>query len=513
MKFALLSVTNKSGIIAFANGLKKLGFTILSTGGTANVLRQEGIEVTDVADFTGSPEILDGRVKTLHPKIHGGILYDRSNPQHLSQISQYQIQAISVVAVNLYDFDQGALAGGLSPESAIEHIDIGGPTMLRAAAKNWQHCLSIIDPDDYTRVLENLEAETVDRNLRLELAIKTFKTIARYDGTIAAFFGGQLNSPISDLNFSEPKQLRYGENPHQRANFLKVNGWADGFSNVAILQGKELSYNNYLDLENACRIVRSFAGQKAITIVKHTNPCGVAVGDREEISELYERALASDPKSAFGGIIACNHELDGRAASVMKDLFLECIAAPSFTEEARAIFGKKPNLRLLVVPWLGQNLPADHWEYRSIEGGFLVQQSDDVSQNIEDWKVVTNTRPEESQLTEMIFAMKVAAHVKSNAIVIAKNRGTMAIGAGQMSRIDAAQFAVDKALQESKDLAGAVLASDAFFPFQDVVVLAATVGISAIIQPGGSMRDQESIDAANRAGIAMVFSGKRHFRH
>ncbi len=510
---ALISVTNKEGVADFALGLVKLGYEVLSTGGTAKLLVENDIPVTEVAEYTGSPEILDGRVKTLHPKVHGGILFDRSNLSHQQQAQEQGIRAISIVAVNLYQFQKKAAEAELSLDKAIEFIDIGGPTMLRAAAKNWQHVMSVIDPSDYPKVLEKLSNDAVDDSFRKHLSLKTFASTASYDAAISNYFADALHTHIPVVATSDERSLRYGENPHQKASFLTAGAQRSGFAAIEILQGKELSYNNYLDLDHACRVVRSFEGHKAVSIIKHTNPCGTAISDNDSLAAVYKKALAGDPKSAFGGIVATNQDIDGESASLMSSLFLECIAAPNFSPEAREIFSKKSNLRLLVAPWLKDPFRKGSIEWRSVEGGLLMQETDDIFEDPLQWETVTEKAPSETEMADLLFSIKVCAHVKSNAIVLAMEQQTLTVGAGQMSRIDAAQFAIDKALSEGKPLKGAVLASDAFFPFKDVVELAAKHGISAIVQPGGSKRDQESIDAANAAGISMVFTGKRHFKH
>jgi phosphoribosylaminoimidazolecarboxamide formyltransferase/IMP cyclohydrolase len=548
---ALLSVTDKTGVVAFAKGLKDLGFELLSTGGTAEALRQAGLRVTEVAAYTGSPEIMDGRVKTLHPRVHGGILYDRDDAKHRQEAEMHQIRAIKVVAVNLYRFEDLAVQKKLTLAEAIHHIDVGGPTMLRAAAKNWQHVLAVVDPADYERVLEALRAESKGgagrerAALGKTLAAKVFARTAAYDQAIASYFadearssgkegapaGGSVELPESLSGALERVQpLRYGENPHQPAA-LYVYGPAGkrfGFGAVELLQGKELSYNNLLDLDAACTLTAESHTPMA-AVIKHTNPCGAAAlpsGRPEAIDDralaaLFRSALAGDPKSAFGGIVALNATVGATTAAAIIEIFTECVAAPDFTAEALAVFAAKKNLRVIRAPFArlterqatlrsAGGLAATR--QRSIFGAQLVQADDIHPEDPTKWQVAAGTLDEKLK-AELVFAMTVAKHVKSNAIVYAKNGATLAVGAGQMSRIDAATFAAEKARAEGRDLRGAVLASDAFFPFRDTVDLAAKYGVKAIVQPGGSMRDQESIDAAREHGITMVITGVRHFRH
>lgn len=518
-KYALISVTDKSGIVEFAGQLATLGFKLLSTGGTAQTLREAKLNVIDVSTFTDSPEIMSGRVKTLHPKIHGGILFDRTNPSHQNDAQHAGILPIDLVIVNLYQFEQQAVQKSLSLEKAIEFIDIGGPTMLRAAAKNWQHVAPVISPRDYPLVLAELKAGGLTRDTRMRLAARTFSTIARYDGMITNYFESALKDEANHLPYEMTMQLtqvqamRYGENPHQQAGLYAVTGSADGFGKLQLLQGKELSYNNLIDLDAATRLVRDFCGATAAVIVKHTNPCGAAISDSTDLNSVYRRALEGDPQSAFGGIVAVNREVDGATARSMNEIFLECIAAPKFSPEALEIFSAKKNLRLVVTPWVNTPESEVKLAMRSIEGALLVQTEDLHQVPATQWQQVSTKPASPSQLGDLEFAMTIASHVKSNAIVYAKNLQTIAVGAGQMSRIDSARFAAQKAKESGKDLQGAVMGSDAFFPFKDCVDLAADLGIAAIVQPGGSMRDQESIDAVNERSLAMYFTGERHFRH
>lgn len=510
-KYALLSVTDKTGIVEFGKKLANIGYTVLSTGGTAKALRDGGVTVMDVSEFTGSPEILDGRVKTLHPKIHGAILFDRSNSDHIKQTKELSIDAISVVAVNLYKFEENAVKGNLTREDAIEHIDIGGPCMLRASAKNWEHVLSVCDPSDYNWVTEKLANETITKEDRLLLSRKTFELTSSYDMMISTFLA---DSETKSVSLQKESTLRYGENPHQSANFYTFKGAPKtGFSDVKVIQGKELSYNNLIDLDGACGLIREFHEDMAVAVIKHTNPCGTAIALKgDTLKMVWEKALSGDPKSAFGGIVATNVEIDKETAEAMSSIFLECIAAPSYSKEALEVFSKKKNLRLLEAKWLVE-APEKEQFLRSIQGGLLIQDRDTEVKRNENWKVVTEKKPDASLDKDLIFAFKVASHVKSNTIVYAKNGMTITVGAGQMSRIDAAEFAASKAKEEGKSLEGAVLASDAFFPFRDTVDLAAKFGIGAIVQPGGSIRDDESIEACNEHGITMLFTGERHFRH
>jgi len=514
--FALLSVTDKTGIVEFAKGLTALGFGILSTGGTAKTLRDSGVSVTDVAEYTGSPEILDGRVKTLHPKVHGAILCDRDNPAHVSEAFKHGIGTISVVCVNLYNFAGEAEAKGVSAEEAIHHIDIGGPTMLRAAAKNWLHCASVVDPKDYELVLAGLSRGGLTQKERQTLAAKVFKTVSQYDSMIANYLSESQDKnqwfnegATVNLTAKVVKSLRYGENPHQKAALLAL-GTQHGFADVEVLSGKEISYNNILDLDAASALVAEFE-KPAVAIIKHTNPSGVAAGDLT-VSELFQKAYDCDKKSAFGGIIAANRTIDEHAARLMTSFFCECVIAPDFTDSALDVFRKKPNLRVVKAKFLAEPLSGG-LHLRSVRGALLVQDEDGGQFETDRWNSVTVTKPSSAQLEDLQFAMRVAKHVKSNAVIFAKNGVTLAVGAGQMSRIDSANIAVAKAKEVGFSLEGAVLASDAFFPFRDTVDFAAGLKIAAIVQPGGSMRDQESIDAANEHGITMVFTGERHFRH
>ncbi|MCX5779596.1 MAG: bifunctional phosphoribosylaminoimidazolecarboxamide formyltransferase/IMP cyclohydrolase [Firmicutes bacterium] len=505
MKRALISVSDKEGIVDFAKGLDKLGYEIISTGGTFATLQTAGIKVKQVAEITGFPEILDGRVKTLHPKIHGGILARRT-PDHLAQIEANQIQPIDMVVVNLYPFRETIANPDVSLDEAIENIDIGGPTMVRSAAKNYQDVLIIVKPEFYGPVLQALETDgEVNHEMRFSLAREAFAHTAAYDAMISAYLakiGGELFPDNMVVAGEKVYELRYGENPHQKACFYRNMTPGIGLADVKQLNGKELSYNNIIDVQAGWSLVKEFA-PTACVIIKHTNPCGTALGSTLE--EAYDNAFAGDPISAYGGIIAFNRPVDLATARKAAEPFMECIIAPGYDADALACLQSKKNLRVLELPMVGNG----ELQIRSVEGGFVVQESDQAEFDPSQLKIVTETIPTHGEQRDMAFAMKVAKHVKSNAIVIAKNSMTVGVGAGQMNRVGAAAIA----LQDREKCQGAVMASDAFFPFKDTVELAAAAGITAIIQPGGSIRDQESIDECNRHGIAMVFSGLRHFKH
>ncbi len=511
---ALLSVTDKTEITSFARQLILLGYEIISTGGTATLLRQSEVECTEAGDYTQSPEILNGRVKTLHPKIHGGILFDRNNPLHVKEAESHAIRPIDLIVVNLYDFEKNAKGQNLDLPKAIEFIDIGGPTMLRAAAKNYLSTAPIIDPKDYETVISQLKEGGLKPEFRRQLAAKTFRTISNYDSMIACYFE---DSQAPTLTLTKVQDLRYGENPHQKAVFYTAaSSVKGGLQDATVLQGKELSYNNLLDIDSASNLVSDFPEYQAVAIIKHTNPCGMAVASRgkEPLHKTYQRALEADSKSAFGGIVAFNAEVDGETALKLAETFLECIVAPKFSSEALATLGKKKNLRLLELPYLSSSTTAQkQYEIKSITGGFLWQEKDGERLTKESLRLVTKTPVKDEDIDDLIFAQRVCKHVKSNAIVYARGGQTLAVGAGQMSRIDSARFAAEKAKEFGHSLEGAVMASDAFFPFRDNVDTAAALGIKAIVQPGGSVRDEENIQAADEHKIAMVFSGIRHFKH
>ncbi len=504
---ALISVSDKRGIADFARRLRSLGVEILSTGGTMSYLQKEGIEVRGVSEYTGFPEILEGRVKTLHPRIHGGILARRDKDLHMEDLEEAGIEPIDMVVVNLYPFEE-TVARGCSLEEAIEEIDIGGPSMIRAAAKNYRDVAVVVDPGDYPRIVEELERNrgALSLETRFELAKKVFALTSRYDSAIYSYLEG-IGEGLPEgypLFLTKVQDLRYGENPHQKAALYR---WEEGLvSRAKKLQGKELSYNNILDMDAAYRVVSDFE-EPCIVIVKHNNPCGVAVAPT--IKEAYRKALSCDPVSAFGGIVASNRVIDGETAEIMAEIFLEVVVAPGFDERALQVFGKKKNLRLMEAPGEG----GGAYEMRSVDGGILLQSRDRLIIGREDLKVVTENRPLEREIEDMLFAWKVCKHVKSNAIVFAREGQTIGIGAGQMSRVDSVRIGIMKAKEAGLDLKGCVMASDAFFPFRDSIDMAAREGIRAIIQPGGSVRDEEVIKAANEHGLAMVFTGVRHFRH
>jgi len=482
---ALISVSDKTGIVELAKTLQSFKWEIISTGGTSKALKDAGVTVKDISDITGFPEMLDGRVKTLHPKIHGGLLALRENPEHMAVAKQHEIGLIDMVVVNLYPFEKTVAKENVTLEDAIENIDIGGPSMIRSAAKNYQSVAVLTDPTDYAQVVAELKANAgqVTPETRALLGKKAFYRTAEYDLAIATFLS--------------PTPLRYGENPHQKANYLGVP--------YQQLQGKELSFNNIIDIDAAAAIVSDFQ-EPAVTVVKHTNPCCAAVGKTP--LEAYQKALTGDPVSAFGGIVGCNREVDKALAEAMGKLFLEVIVAPSFSEEAKAVLAAKKNLRLVFL-----DKTESAWDYKKTARGFLAQERDRMTTHAADMKVVTKMKAPDN-LHDLLFAWKICRHVKSNAIVLAKDGVVIGVGAGQMSRIDALDMAIKKARQHSADkLKGCVLASDAFFPFRDVVDSAAEANISEIIQPGGSIRDDESIQACDEHRIAMVFTDKRHFKH
>ncbi|HEX2531346.1 MAG TPA: bifunctional phosphoribosylaminoimidazolecarboxamide formyltransferase/IMP cyclohydrolase [Burkholderiaceae bacterium] len=520
IKQALISVSDKTGVLEFARALSALGINILSTGGTARLLADNGVQVTEVADYTGFPEMLDGRVKTLHPKVHGGILARRDVPEHVAALEQYGIPAIDMVVVNLYPFQQTVAKEQCSLEEAIENIDIGGPTMLRSAAKNHKDVIVICDPADYARVLGELKTGngTVGYDTKFALAKKVFAHTAQYDGAITNYLTslGEDKAHATrsgypqtlNLHFEKVQEMRYGENPHQSAAFYRELKVFDGaLANYTQLQGKELSYNNIADADAAWECVKTL-DEPACVIIKHANPCGVALG--KDPLEAYSKAFQTDSTSAFGGIIAFNRELDGKAAEAVAKQFVEVLLAPSFTAEARQVFAAKQNVRLLQVA-LGSG--ANVHDFKRVGGGLLVQSPDAKNVALSELKVVTKKQPTQQQLQDMMFAWRVAKFVKSNAIVFCGNGMTLGVGAGQMSRVDSARMASIKAQNAGLTLAGSAVASDAFFPFRDGLDVVVAAGATCVIQPGGSVRDQEVIDAANEQGVAMVFTGTRHFRH
>jgi phosphoribosylaminoimidazolecarboxamide formyltransferase/IMP cyclohydrolase len=509
MPRALISVSDKRGITAFAQGLVALGWELVSTGGTASALRAAGLTVLSVQDVTGFPEILDGRVKTMHPKIHGGLLARRDAPEHQAALKTHGIIPFDLLAVNLYPFQATVARPGVSLEDAIENIDIGGPSMLRSAAKNHEWTLPVVDPTDYGMVLDHLGRGAVPAVVRRELAAKVFAHTSDYDAAIARFLTPQedgLPARIG-LTMERVQALRYGENPGQRAA-LYVTEEPRGMRDLTQRQGKELSFNNLLDLDAAMTAVASWASRPACAIIKHTTPCGIALG--ATAAEAFERARTTDPVSAFGSVIAFNTVVDDATAAAMADLFVEVVVAPSFHEEALTRFAGRKNLRVVELPVAR---PGGALDFKRVRGGFLVQDAFAFSPDEAGWTVVTTAAPSEQQWNDLRFAWAAVASVKSNAILLARDEMAIGIGAGQMSRVDSAFLAVHKARAQGHDTAGAVLASDAYFPFADGVEQAATAGISAIIQPGGSIRDAEVIAAADQHGMAMVMTGRRQFRH
>lgn len=512
---ALLSVSDKFGIKEFAAALAKQGIELLSTGGTYRLLSEQGIAVTEIADYTGFPEMMDGRVKTLHPKVHGGILARRGTDDAVMQ--EHDIPPIDMVVVNLYPFQETIAKPDCDLPTAIENIDIGGPTMLRAAAKNHAHVGVVVDPTDYDSIITELQDnnQQLSQATRFDLAVKTFEHTAQYDGAIANYLGkieGDSEFPRTyNAQFIKKQDMRYGENPHQQAAFyVEEKNTEASISTSVQLQGKALSFNNIADTDAALECVKSFT-KPACVIVKHANPCGV--GTAEDILGAYEKAYQTDPTSAFGGIIAFNRELDeATARAITERQFTEVIIAPSVSEAAAQVVSAKANLRLLSCgEW--DNEQSDSLDYKRVKGGLLVQNLDTGVITESDLKIVTKRQPTPTEISDMLFAWKVVKFVKSNAIIYVKNNQTIGIGAGQMSRVYSARIASIKAADEGLQVAGSVMASDAFFPFSDGVEAAAEAGITAVIQPGGSVNDQQVIDAADAADMAMVFTGMRHFRH
>ena len=509
-KRAIISVSDKTGVAEFAKALAELDFEIVSTGGTYQTIKGAGVPVTYISDVTNFPEILDGRVKTLHPAIHGGILAMR-NEDHLAQLKELGIVPVDLVVVNLYPFRQTIAKPDVTMAEAIENIDIGGPTMVRAAAKNYQSVAIVVNPARYDQVIEKLKAGKLDESFRLELATEAFTHTAEYDSYISAYLqktiGKQEKFPQTKLLVGEKVQdLRYGENPHQQAAFYRDLDCDEAcVGNAKQLHGKELSFNNIIDINAALELVREFE-EPAAAIIKHTNPCGMALGDT--LAKAYTRALEADPVSAYGGIVGLNREVDEATATEMAKIFLEAVIAPKFSEAALEILTKKKNIRLLEVGDLTAS--QGRIDVKKVNGGILLQDADVARVSAADLKVVTKKAPTETEVKELLFAMQVVKHVKSNAIVVSKNRQIIGVGAGQMNRVGSAGIAFTQAGEKCQ---GAVLASDAFFPFRDTLDECAKYGITAVIQPGGSIRDEESIQAADEAGIAMVFTGMRHFKH
>ena len=515
-KQALISVSDKAGVADFARELVALGYNILSTGGTAKLLAKEGIPCREVADYTGFPEMLDGRVKTLDPHIHAGILARRCVPEHMKALEEHHIGTIDIVCVNLYPFEQTIARPDCTFELAIENIDIGGPTMIRAAAKNHESVTVIVDPSDYSRVIDAIKAGGVTAEMRLALAKKVFAHTAKYDAAITNYLTSldenrEKTKDFPDVltrQWEKVQDMRYGENPHQKAAFYREHFVAPGLlAGYTQLQGKELSYNNIGDSDAAWEAARSFT-TPACVIMKHANPCGAAIG--VDAHEAYLKAFKTDPKSAFGGIIAFNREVDEATASEVMKQFAEVVIAPSFSDGARRLFEAKKNLRLLTVA-VGN--AHNDYEFKRVGGGLLVQTPDIQLCSEADLKVVTKKQPTSAQIADMMFAWNIARFVKSNTIVYAHNGMTLGVGAGQMSRVDSARIAAIKAQESGLSLVGSAAASDAFFPFRDGLDVIVDQGASCVIQPGGSIRDPEVIAAADERGIVMVFTGERHFRH
>ena len=511
---ALISVSDKTGIVELAQALQAGGVELLSTGGTARLIAEQGIAVTEISDYTGFPEMMSGRVKTLHPKVHGGILGRRGIDDDVMQ--EHGIEPIDLVVINLYPFQQTVANPDCSLEDAIENIDIGGPAMVRAAAKNHASVTVVVDPGDYPRLLQEIsDTNAVSDATRFSLAIKAYEHTAQYDGAIANYFGRLVQAPEDqefsrtlNLQYQHAMSMRYGENPHQSAAFYTARDSVEpSVSNARPIQGKALSFNNIADTDAALECVKQFEAPCCV-IVKHANPCGVAIA--ADIGEAYQRAFSTDPESAFGGIIAFNRPLDAATArAIIEQQFVEVIIAPGVDEAAISVVASKENVRLLsCAPWAE---PAARYDYKHVNGGVLVQQADQAL--YQELQVVSEIKPDEAQMQDLVFAWQVAKFVKSNAIIYARDNMTIGVGAGQMSRINSARIAAIKAEHAGFEVAGSVMASDAFFPFRDGIDAAGKVGISAVIQPGGSLRDDEVIAAANEHGMAMVFTGMRHFRH
>lgn len=509
---ALISVSDKTGVVEFARELEQLGVQVISTGGTHKKLEEAGIDVTGISDVTGFPECLDGRVKTLHPAVHGGILARRDVPEHMQQLKDLNIETIDIVAINLYPFKETIMKPDVTLADAIENIDIGGPTMLRSAAKNHKDVAVVCDPADYAIVAEELRANgEVSYKTKYRLALKVFEHTAAYDAMISQYLREQIDAPLPDnvtLTFEKLQDLRYGENPHQNATYYKeIRPFRGSLATAKQLHGKELSFNNINDANGALMTLKEFT-EPTVVASKHANPCGVGCG--ETLHEAYVRAHDCDPTSIFGGIVACNREVDKATAEEMSKIFLEIVLAPSFSDEALEILTQKKNIRLMTIDGIEEPVPAGQYDMKKESGGLLIQDMDLSLYDEDALKVVTDKAPTDKEMADMKMAMKVVKHIKSNGIVYVKDGATVGIGPGQTNRIWAAQNAIRQA---ESSLEGAVMASDAFFPFSDCVEAAAAAGITAIIQPGGSIRDQESIDKANELGIAMVFSGQRHFKH
>jgi len=503
---ALISVSDKNGIVDFARELGRFDVEIISTGGTAKTLREAGVKVRDISEITGFPEMMDGRVKTLHPRVHGGLLAIRDNAEHVAALQQHGIEPIDLVVVNLYPFAETIKREGVTREEAIEQIDIGGPAMIRSAAKNSQDVAVVVSPDQYPGVIDELKIHSgaLSLNTRRQLAQAAFEQTAQYDSMVSSYLAGS-SGPLPDrLTWTMKKvsDLRYGENPHQKAALYQTSG--AGIANAEILSGKEMSFNNYVDAEAAWQLVCDFE-QIACAIIKHTNPAGAALGDTP--AEAYQKALATDPVSAFGGIVAFNRRVDAAAAQEVTKIFTEVVIAPDYDPEALELLRAKKNLRVIRIKSMEQSRKV---EVKEIGGGMLVQTADDHKLSSDELKVVTERKPSEEEIRALLFAWIVCKHTKSNAIVYGREGQTVGVGAGQMSRVDSVKIG---AMRAQLPVAGSVLASDAFFPFRDGIDQAAQHGITAVIQPGGSVRDDEVIAAANEHGLAMVFTGIRHFKH
>jgi len=518
MKRALLSVSDKTGVVEFATALTGLGFSLISTGGTYKALRDAGIAVTEVSDVTGFPECLDGRLKTLHPKVHGGILAIRDDESHLSQMKELSLEPIDIVAVNLYPFKRTILKEGATLSEAIENIDIGGPTMLRAAAKNYRFVSAVCDPADYDGIIKELkETGKVSEKTNFRLAAKVFMHTAAYDTLIASYLKPQTDietfPETFTVTFEKSIDMRYGENPHQQAAFYREIGNFKGLlSEIEQLHGKELSFNNINDTHGALELVKEYT-EPAVVACKHSNPCGVGCAD--SIYDAYMKAYTSDPVSIFGGIIAANREIDAKTAEEINKIFIEIIIAPSFTDEALAVLKQKKNIRVIKLADIGEKQPKGAYDLKKVSGGILVQDVDNELVDSDSLKYATERKPTDNEMKDLLFTWKIVKYVKSNGIAVGRDLQSLGIGCGQVNRI----WAVKQAVEHCKEalggdiLKGAALASDAYFPFSDCVEAAHEAGITAIIQPGGSVRDQESIDACNKYGIAMVFTEMRHFRH
>lgn len=518
VKRALISVFDKTGIVEFAQKLNDLGVSIISTGGTFKVLKEAGIPVINISDVTGFPECLDGRVKTLHPNIHAGLLAMRSNPEHMKQVEELNVELIDMVVVNLYPFKQTIMKPDVTLADAIENIDIGGPTMLRAAAKNYQDVSVVIDPTDYEQVLSEIkETGAVSVKTNFYLAAKVFNHTAYYDTMIANYLRDKAGLPkypdTISMTFEKVQDMRYGENPHQSAAFYKEVGNSDGMlSGIEQLHGKELSFNNINDLHGALELLKEFDEEPTVVACKHSNPCGVASG--KDIHEAYVRAYNTDPVSIFGGILCANRKIDKATAEEISKIFLEIVLAPDFDDDALEVLEQKKNIRLLKLKDVMKKQPETAYDVKKVSGGILIQDIDSKLLG-DELKVVTDRKPTEKEMEDLLFTWKVVKFTKSNGIAIGKDKQSVGIGPGQVNRIWATEQAIDHGTKQlgADVVKGAVLASDAFFPFDDCVEAAHKAGITAIIQPGGSKRDQDSIDACNKYGIAMVFTGMRHFRH